>query len=134
MGQMPALPKANGVMPGPGLSLTTITEGCGEGTTGVWLDGESAEGCWRASKVSRRPLPDGWSVRRTEGKLRGRGAASDPKILAESAKIYARGKTPEITRDGAVTELDVRPGGPELAARHVREIHAWGEPRIVGAA
>jgi len=47
----------------------------------------------------------------------------DPKVLAESARIYARGKTPEINRSGAITELDVKPGGPDLATRHVRELH-----------
>jgi hypothetical protein len=47
----------------------------------------------------------------------------NPRILAESAKVYARDKTPEIASDGAVSELDVKPGGPDLAARHVREIH-----------
>lgn len=52
-----------------------------------------------------------------------RAHTRDPKILAESAKVYARGKTPEIAGDGSVSELDVRPGGPDLAARHVREIH-----------
>lgn len=63
-----------------------------------------------------------------------RSHSSDPKTLAQSAEIYARGKTPELTRDGAVTELDVRPGGPDLAAKHVREIHrASGESGALGA-
>ena len=33
--------------------------------------------------------------------------STDPKILIASAEVYARGKTPEVTRDGAITELDV---------------------------
>jgi hypothetical protein len=52
----------------------------------------------------------------------------DPKVLAQSAKIYSRGKTPEVNRSGAITELDVKPGGPDLAARHVRELHRSGGP------
>ena len=47
----------------------------------------------------------------------------DARILGESAKVYARNKTPEITPDGSVLALDVKPGGPDLAAKHVREIH-----------
>jgi hypothetical protein len=52
----------------------------------------------------------------------------DAKVLAASAQVYARGKTPEITPKGTVAELNVKPAGPDLAARHVREIHrASGE-------
>ncbi len=44
------------------------------------------------------------------------------RTLAESAKIYARDKTPAMSRDGVISELDAKPGGPDLAARHMREI------------
>lgn len=48
----------------------------------------------------------------------------DQDALTKSAQIYARGKTPEITTDGRIAELDVTPGGPDLAAKHLREIQA----------
>jgi len=43
--------------------------------------------------------------------------------LKKASKIYAQDKTPEVHADGRVRELDVKPGGPELAANHLREIH-----------
>src|SRR6266704_452190 len=48
---------------------------------------------------------------------------ADADVLRKSAEVYARGKTPEITREGKVTEIDLKPVGPGLAAEHVREIH-----------
>ena len=57
--------------------------------------------------------------------------STDLKILRASAEVYARGKTPEILRDGTMAELDVRPGGAELAAQHIREIHrTFGETGV----
>lgn len=58
---------------------------------------------------------------RTDARLRPHSA--DLKLLRVSAEVYARGKTPEVLHDGTVAELPVRPGGPERAAQHVREIH-----------
>jgi hypothetical protein len=49
---------------------------------------------------------------------------SDPAILRDSAQAYRRGKTPEITPEGGVRELDLAPGGPEVAAKHLHEIDA----------
>jgi hypothetical protein len=57
--------------------------------------------------------------------------STDLKLLRTSAEVYARGKTPEVLRDGTVAELDVRPGGTELATRHVREIYrTFGETGV----
>jgi len=57
--------------------------------------------------------------------------SGDPKILAQSAEIYSRGRTPEVTNDG-VKELNVKPGGPDLAAKHLREIHrSFGESGVL---
>ena len=47
----------------------------------------------------------------------------DPHALKRSADIYSRSRTPEVHEDGTIEALDVRPGGPRLAADHVREIH-----------
>ena len=69
---------------------------------------------------------------RAHGELRPH--STDPKILQASAQVYARNKTPEIDRYGVVTELDVRPGGPDLAASHVHEIHRhYGEGGVLNS-
>ncbi len=67
------------------------------------------------------------------GELRSvvRPHSSDRDVLRKSAEVYARGKTPEVTPEGRIGELDVRPGGPEVAARHVHEIEAqFGEDGV----
>lgn len=57
--------------------------------------------------------------------------SSDGHILGKSAEVYARGRTPEITPDGRVAEMDLRPGGPDVAARHVHNIEAsFGEAGV----
>ena len=57
--------------------------------------------------------------------------SADTDVLSKSAKVYARDRTPEITHDGSLAVLDLRPGGPHVAARHVREIHAsFGEEGV----
>lgn len=57
--------------------------------------------------------------------------SAHPAVLRKSADVYARGRTPEITADGRVAETGLKPGGPDLAARHVREIHgAFGDSGV----
>lgn len=43
-------------------------------------------------------------------------------VLKKSSNIYSQGRTPEVDKSGRVTQLDVKPGGPDVAADHLVQI------------
>ncbi|MBL4901399.1 MAG: DUF4157 domain-containing protein [Desulfocapsa sp.] len=64
------------------------------------------------------------------GKIRSelRPHTVDHGLLKKSSVIYGKGKTPQIDTSGRLTEINVKPCGPELAAKHLQSIK-----RIYGA-
>lgn len=51
-----------------------------------------------------------------------RPPSADGRLLERSARVYRKGRTPEVDDRGRVTELRISPEGPGKTAEHLREI------------
>lgn len=54
--------------------------------------------------------------------------SNDRRALEKSARVYGKGRTPEVDAQGRVTELSIAPMGLDATAKHLSEIqHAFGD-------